>query len=745
MAPFDTHSADPGELEEVAARLTNLAVQAIDQDAVTQRAFDPALDNWQGVATSELRSASTGVRNTVWEASGGVAWGAVPLRYWAAQITTFNSIARSLAFNLEENAGGNPRRTEEEIADWEAARRAARQQWWDAYNRYVEEGRTATAAMFIEGPTGENVARAAEVGAIVSSPAYDVLSAPWHARHMDYEAGRAADLAREIAEAGPDASAEDLARLDEILLAHAGDPAFAYYFLRDLGPRGLLDLVGEIGVLPTQGRPEDGPVSAELATLAGSIQTSLGVALAVATTRRGQDRVSGYQAGRYELLDTWQQELLEQGRRRIPVGDPRLNFSPFGYQMLGVLLRSEEADFDPYVLDQIGTDMLEFEVEQGGSEVWDRPWFESASPTLDFRLNWTGFAPGADETLPPSTEIAGYDPVSGLMVALEHDPEAGRRFFAGHDIEFDGTELSRVDYLLTEREWPDDRPHGVAYREDGDYVSPGLFSLGAALENATTEGYDGSSRRIVGLIIEAVGNEARSGVVSETDLIPPQLRTRMGTIAAFWIGDLNQAALGGHENELFDKTDTLRFLADVGKDGTARYTVFGAAMAHAGWGFDQAMADGDLGGAEAVAQGSAVVLRAVDYGFTLNSRHEIFEWQGRGPNPIVGIVERGVMTYVSAQAPVVGQALQIAGIPNAVTNQVNGWLDGDGPSVAEHNFNVGELMGDSDAALTEAFRSAAEARGISLDREENADTWARVRAMYGSEDIDGRIQDLNPN
>jgi hypothetical protein len=745
MAPFDSHAADPAELEEVAARLTNLAVRAVDQDRVTQQAFNPALDNWQGVAAPELRMAAAGVRNTVWEASGGVAWGAVPLRYWASQVRTFNSIARSLAFNLEENAGYSPRRTEEEIADWEEARAAARRQWWDAYEQHIEEGRTAVASMFNEGPTGENVARAMEVGAIAASPAYSALAAPWHAAHMHYEAGRAADLAREIVEAGPDASPEDLARLDDILRAYAGDPAFAYFLLNDLGPRDLLDLVGEIAMLPTYlAEPGGSPVNGEVAALVGSIQTSLGATLALATTRRGHDSASGYHPGRYELSDLWQQELLDQGRRRIEVGMADLNYSPYGYQLLGVLLRSEQADFDPHVLSQIGAGMLEFEAEHGGSDVWYEPVMDSDF-RADVRLNWTGFAPGATQTLPPSTEIAGLDPVSGLMYALERDPEAGRRFFAGPDIELDGSQLSRVDYLLTDREWIDDRPPGPEARRDNDYTPPGLMSLGAALENATTEGYDRNSQRIVGLIIETVGGEARDGVVSETDLMPPELRQRMANIAAFWIGDLNQAVVADHDNELFDKTDTLRFLADLGKDDRARYTVFGATMAHADAGFAQAMVDGDLGGAESVAQRSATVLRALDFGFTLDSRHEIFEWQGQGPNPIVGIVQRGAMTYISAQLPVVGTTLNITGIPDAVAGQVNTWLAGEGPSVAEHNFEVGELMGDSQAAITDTFERNAAAAGIQLDTEENADFRDRVHVTYGSDEVDERIQDLDPD
>ena len=91
MEPFDRHSADPEVLESTAAELTRLASRALDERETTQRAFDPAVDNWAGVAAPELRAAGEGALRPAFIASSAVAWASVPLRYWATKVSGFNA------------------------------------------------------------------------------------------------------------------------------------------------------------------------------------------------------------------------------------------------------------------------------------------------------------------------------------------------------------------------------------------------------------------------------------------------------------------------------------------------------------------------------------------------------------------------------------------------------------------------------------------------------------------------------
>jgi hypothetical protein len=756
LEPLESHPADTAHLEEIAVQLDNLATRAVDQERVRQHTFDPAVDSWEGMAAPELRNADDGLRQRIWGASGGAAWGAVPLRYWAAQVTSFNSIARSLAFNLEEHVGGSNRReTPEEIEAWQAARAQARERWHEAYNTYIEEGGAAAAAMYEQGPTGRNVSLAHEAGVLTVSPAMAVLTATWHERQMLWEAGNAADLVQRIIDAGPNASREDLAALDELLAAYGADPAFAYYFLTEVGPERLLELTGEIALIPTwQASVVDGgsfTVSPEFASLVGSIQTSLGAVLAVATQRRGTGGEypggwAPYEPSRYELPPEWMAELMAAGRQQIDIGSSDVGYAPYGYQMLGVLLRSPEADFGTEFLSTVGGDMLDFELEHGGSDIWWDGFTDGRPPGFDHRLNWTGFAPGADAA---GRDIAGMDPIGGLMVALAENPDAGRAFFTGTpSASLDGERVSRVDYLLTDRDWIADLPTGPDYAEaHRDYISPGQLALGQALEAATTQRYDRQSEWIVAEIVTSVGQEARGQTFGNTDLIPPPLRSSMANIAAFWIGDLNDAVYGDQRSSMhdvaMDHMDARFFLADIGKDSEARWTVWGAQLAHTADEYDRALADGNPDGVRSVSLRSAAVMSVLDYGVIVDSRQEIYDARDQGDNPIVGIVQRGAMTYIQAQAPGVGTALSISGIPDAIAGQVNGWLAADVPSNGDHNEMVTKLRGTSQLALSGTFEMVA----AEYDLSEGTYDDLRDDAFnaYANVDSDRDLQDLDPS
>lgn len=83
--PFDAHPALPEALQTRARELERLAGESIDQQAVTDRAFQPALASWDGVAAAELAAAPVALRRRVRETASLLSWASVPLRLWPSR------------------------------------------------------------------------------------------------------------------------------------------------------------------------------------------------------------------------------------------------------------------------------------------------------------------------------------------------------------------------------------------------------------------------------------------------------------------------------------------------------------------------------------------------------------------------------------------------------------------------------------------------------------------------------------
>ncbi len=196
LAPFDKHPASPEAIRGQASTLGDLANKAIDQQAVTQQAFDPAATNWDGMAAPELRAAPEPVRRSAEDASSALAWAAVPLNFWANEITEFNRVVDNIVSSLASQAandygaegtdGEKPTASQINSAR-QTAEAKARSDWQTAYNTYIVTGSADAAAMFDKGPTAENLAKARAVGAIPSSPgAFTILPAAWqHSAMVD--------------------------------------------------------------------------------------------------------------------------------------------------------------------------------------------------------------------------------------------------------------------------------------------------------------------------------------------------------------------------------------------------------------------------------------------------------------------------------------------------------------------------------------------------------------------------------
>jgi hypothetical protein len=657
MVPFDLHPASSGELEEVAGRLEGLAGHGLDLRATTDQQFQPAQASWDGLAAAELQQAPVGVRADAAKTGDAMAWLAGALWYWRSQVDQFNTRVGGLEGERAEartNRWGIPTGegfAHELVLAQQEHDRQMRERWWAAHQQFIDEGSRTAAAMLSDGPTAENLELLAGAG-VWRDPAGAValLMPRWHDQAMQGLAGEMAELAERFNDPYYQPTPEELARLAEVLGRYADDEAFAYHFLSELGPEGLLTLTGSMATMQVDSYDDDGDL--DLAATVGAIQTGLGVALATATTRRGtggDHPYSPYRPGQYELDSDWRADLMLAGRSVMPIGDPQ---SPmrygevYGYQLLGVLLHS--GDYDEHFLGLVGGDMIDFEMSQGNTDFWI-----DQTAGENFRLDWIT-TDGTDDLAP-----AGYDPMIGLMSALDRNPEGALAVFAGvktfgttpehTTIEPpDGYRLPRLDYLLTDREWREDVVGGPGYttalwENEDDYVNPGLVRLGAVLESAAGLDDDRAVQLVESIVYELnvdeqamgyrngdeVGDGQTRGSV-ENDLMHPALRGSVANIMADYIWDVNRAmspggsATPGGRGAEFSNLHMLRTLADLGREDATYDTVAGAQAVYTAASYDFYLSgqanldpdglDGRLNAAHQVAARHGAVMGTLDYG-----------------------------------------------------------------------------------------------------------------------------------
>jgi hypothetical protein len=664
--PFDKHGASPVRLAERERQLMALAGEAVDTEALTGAAFDPAVASWEGIAAAELRAAPQPARLRAYAVASHLTWAATTTRVWAEHVRAFNLKVDT----LRGERASLPVEVERQLAHWtslpvfdqdvirERKRheliRDLHRRWRDAYQEHIDDGSRQVAGMLRRGPTWENLLLARQRGGLpAGAPLRRFFAAGWEAAAAPGEALRLAELINETQHPPTGVEIEQLHRL---LQRYAGDETFWYRFLTGLGPDGLLFLTGRVALAqPDASYPE-------LGGTVGGIQALLGGGLALASTRRGPAVAPGgpAPAGR-GLPAEWLLALARAGRQRYGVvttiaGSP-VTVELYGYQLLGPLLRT--GGYDGRFLQTVGGDLVDFEVERGGAGLWGQwlPGLGSHAEAL--RLDWTG---GRSADRP-----SGFDPVLGLLSALERNPAGALDLFTGR-IETgpgswsDGTpkelapppgghRLPRLDYLLTDRAWPSawaDPRHSLEFlaaHPEATSASPGLAQLGTVLAQAARLD-DPRAVNLVELIVYEVNTDERAmgyrdgAVPGETwtqtatnvehDLVHPALRDSLASIVADYIIDVNAAvqdsgaSMPGGLGADFEATHMVRFLADLGKSQPAHETVLAAQTAYAATAYHYYLSgeadlqpDGlreRLTAAEGVARAYGAVAGAVDVG-----------------------------------------------------------------------------------------------------------------------------------
>jgi len=302
--------------------------------------------------------------------------------------------------------------------------------------------------------------------------------------------GRAAAA---LAEQEPYLSAQQEAQLQAYLDAEAEDPNFATAFLNALGPQGTLWLTGVLATKARNGGDES--------TVAGDIQSQLGIALSVGTDSSQQPH----------LDPGWTGQLASYGRQKIDIGT--YSYQPYGFQLLGVLLHSGYYSSD--FVNSVGEDMVDF--ERQNPAVWAANEPEGAMYN-GFTLNLI------------DGHGAGFDPMTGLMAAMSENKRAAETFF-------DPAQNGNLDYLLGKRFWTEDSPVGTMI--PGGYQNPGMGLLGDALRNAATGGtHSPTDAHIMSETVKVLA-EQRDGV------IPDNMKQSVGGMVAAYIGDVNKATAAG--------------------------------------------------------------------------------------------------------------------------------------------------------------------------------------------------------
>ncbi|MFI0735551.1 hypothetical protein ACH4S9_42170 [Streptomyces sp. NPDC021225] len=294
----------------------------------------------------------------------------------------------------------------------------------------------------------------------------------------DAQSARAVQLARKSLAKyrdGGELSITELAELKRLFAQNSKDREFAVDFYKALGPKDALRFQAQIAL---DASAEGDKTQLKLAQ---SIQTSMGESLATATRppTGKDDPNTAFREDKDYLGKSWQTELKQIGRERLRLSMNNARVEPRGYQVLSTLLR--HGNYDKEFLTPIAEDMVTFERKHPRAWAWaDNAYAGDGMEKFGLNLDKKGGP--------------GWDPMTGLLESLAHNPEASTKFFGDSTGEgtTDGLEkLSNLDYFLGDkhgenaRQWLPDATGGTGSPDAEDKIY-GMEALGHALESATS-------------------------------------------------------------------------------------------------------------------------------------------------------------------------------------------------------------------------------------------------------------------
>ncbi|MFD5767642.1 hypothetical protein ACFWIN_17680 [Streptomyces sp. NPDC127049] len=402
MLTFDDVLRAPlGRLKDAADRWAEMKrkLDELAQDAHLTMATQARAEDWRGLnaevtkpfidkTTQEFRDAAKaadGIRRILEDGYGTFKRAQGELK----KITEVEAPAQGLV--VKANGTVEARRP---IAENTAARHDP------AFESALRKEEAEVAAMkrridaIVETCDDADVACANALRANITGDAHN-FSAPKYTSLDAEEAARAAELARK----GRDLTHAELERLNELLADNRKAGEFSRNFYDRLGAKGALEFFGELASdTGGQGSPER---DKERLADVQALQKNLGLNLANAT--RGDEA----------WAKEWSAELRKLGTERVPLPSRPDGTGPYGYQLLGGLLR--HGDYHPKFLVPIAEHVTQLHAKE---------------PDL-FKPDRTLLGPRSEGTYNPSgVNGHGYDPVIPVLEALGHSPEAAKQFFS---------------------------------------------------------------------------------------------------------------------------------------------------------------------------------------------------------------------------------------------------------------------------------------------------------------------------
>ncbi|MFJ8250063.1 hypothetical protein [Streptomyces sp. NPDC094466] len=375
------------------------------------------------------------------------------------------------------------------------------------------------------------------------------FSAPKYTKFDQEEADRAAALAAK----GRDLTHTELQSLNELLRDNGKSPEFAKNFYEKLGPEKSLAFFGQLATDTHDYAKVDKTRLADVQEL----QRNLGLNLATASHDKA-------------FSAEWGPELRKLGTQQIPLSKYDNSGGPYGYQLLGGIMRY--GNYDAKFLNPIAEHVAQLHQQD--------PYRFAGNKQVN------GFLENPFN--PSGKNGAGYDPTTAMLEALGNSPEAAKKFFTDEPTAYneDGTvdhgataDLGKKDdeaidnYLdfFGNEKWesfPDSNS------TDPDKLAPTLQhmpdALGHALEAATL-GYpagdpdasvkrDADNAAVMQQVMEKYGSDA--GLLKHQE----GLADSMGVMGAGYIDDINWALDKGDANSVFAPTKNIEGHIPFGAD-----------------------------------------------------------------------------------------------------------------------------------------------------------------------------------
>jgi hypothetical protein len=397
--------------------------------------------------------------------------------------------------------------------------------------------------------------------------------------------------AAELMKKGAKLTDTELTELNHLMKANRGDAEFSTDFYKQLGQKGSLQLYGQLAL-------QTSDASDERKALLREMQRNMGNTLATATDPDKKPHLS----------EQWTAEYRKLGTQHVKLYPDSMNEGPYGYQLLGGILRY--GNYDSSFLTPIAEHVTQLHAKD--------PYF-FANTKADLGDSMYGFNPSGRNG-------AGYDPMNSVLEALGHSPQAATDYFSPPWQEYseDGTPKggqrqtievgganSYLDYLVNKdyESFPDITGHDPDAAEKSMKDFPD--ALGHALEAATTgrpAGADPSSGSLAHTPDQAAlaaqvinkfsGSEAGELLNSDDGAAPYSAATdSLGNIGADYMGDI-QRSISGQDNlpvqgtsAVLDPEVAKEFLYQVSQDPDAYAALTGSQQA-----YTSALIDAEING-----------------------------------------------------------------------------------------------------------------------------------------------------